>query len=229
MRLPAATTSTSLSYQYYPLTTGRHCPILLKNGRKRAAIRKFFRGSGPVTSNHAAPTAIAALDELHTSKSYETLYEHLAARDDAAELHLAWRFARAHHDLADSLPEADKGRKEALLRAGLAVAEAALARAEEGDAESALCHKAPRRDWVGILLGALGTYLPTKEKVANSFRIRDALQTAAEMRPADGSVQLALGEWCFKVAGIGWVEANAAKLLFGQAPESTYAEARSRL
>jgi len=163
---------------------------------------------------------VEALDELHTSKSYETLYEHLAARDDAAELHLAWRFARAHHDLADSLPEADKGRKEALLRAGLAVAEAALARAEEGDAESALCHK-----WVGILLGALGTYLPTKEKVANSFRIRDALQTAAEMRPADGSVQLALGEWCFKVAGIGWVEANAAKLLFGQAPESTYAEA----
>lgn len=49
------------------------------------------------------------------------------------------------------------------------------------------------------MLGALGTYLPTKEKVANSFRIRDALQTAAEMRPADGSVQLALGEWCFKV------------------------------
>ena len=119
------------------------------------------------------------------------------------------------------------------------------------------------------MLGALGSYLPTKEKVANSFRIRDALQTAAEMRPADGSVQLALGEWCFKVrsaaagqerergsfshlhidaqipspkvgthsdptrtpqvAGIGWVEANAAKLLFGQAPESTYAEARSRL
>ena len=128
------------------------------------------------------------------------------------------------------------------------------------------------------MLGALGTYLPTKEKVANSFRIRDALQTAAEMRPADGSVQLALGEWFFKVrsaaagqerervgrrvlycpaalgvshvgaripspkvgthsdptrtpqvAGIGWVEANAAKLLFGQAPESTYAEARSRL
>jgi len=32
-----------------------------------------------------------------------------------------------------------------------------------------------------------------------------------------------------QVAGIGWVEANAAKLLFGQAPESTYAEARSRL
>jgi hypothetical protein len=86
--------------------------------------------------------------------------------------------------------------------------------------ECALCYK-----WVGILLGALGTYLPPKEKVANAFRIRDSLQAAAVARPEDGSVMLALGEWCFKVAGIGWVEANAAKLLFGQAPSSSYAEA----
>lgn len=89
-----------------------------------------------------------------------------------------------------------------------------------GSQECALCHK-----WVGILLGALGTYLPPKEKVANAFRIRDSLQAAAAARPEDGSVMLALGEWCFKVAGIGWVEANAAKLLFGQAPSSSYAEA----
>ena len=70
------------------------------------------------------------------------------------------------------------------------------------------------------MLGALGTYLPTKEKVANSFRIRDALQTAAEMRPADGSVQLALGEWCFKVRSAaageeserGWADGSSTAL-----------------
>jgi len=160
------------------------------------------------------------LDALHASRSFDTLFQKLSERDDTTELALAWRFARAHHDLADSLPESEKARKEQLIRAGLEVAEDALARAEECEEECALCYK-----WVGILLGALGSYLPPKEKVANAFRIKQSLEAAAAARPNDSSVMLALGEWCFKVAGIGWVEANAAKMLFGQAPQSTYDEA----
>lgn len=61
--------------------------------------------------------------------------------------------------------------------------------------------------------------------MANSYKIKDALVTAAELLPEDASVQTAIGQWCLKVAGISWVERNAAKLLFGSPPESSYEEA----
>jgi hypothetical protein len=76
---------------------------------------------------------IDELDSLHASKRFEELFNLLEARDDSDHLALAWRFARAHHDLADSLPAVEKARKEQLIRAGLAVAEDALGRADECD------------------------------------------------------------------------------------------------
>ena len=83
-------------------------------------------------------------------------------------------------------PQADKGRKEALLRAGLAVAEAALARAEEGDAESALCHKAPRRDVAEIRRDASGAEI-VSTVVARCQQLRHnnfaAALAAALLRP----------------------------------------------
>ena len=62
-------------------------------------------------------------------------------------------------------------------------------------------------------------------QVANSFKIKDSLEAASALLPADSSVQTALGQWCFKVAGISWVERSAASLLFGSPPESSFEEA----
>ena len=64
-----------------------------------------------------------------------------------------------------------------------------------------------------------------EEKIANSFVVKESLEGAAEQLPDDSSVQTALGQWCFKVAGISWIERNIAKALFGAPPESTYEEA----
>jgi len=132
---------------------------------------------------------------------------------DVSDEDLAWRVARAHHDMAEETV-GDDGKREQLLRDGLAIAEAAKATG------SGYALK-----WYAILLGRLGDFLPTKEKVANSFKIKEALEAAAELLPDDSSVQTALGQWAYKVAGISWVERNAAKLLFGSPPESSYDEA----
>lgn len=61
----------------------------------------------------------------------------------------------------------------------------------------------------------------------SSFKIKEALDAAAKRMPEDSSLQTALGQWCLKVAGISWVERQAAKLLFGTPPESSYEEALS--
>lgn len=157
---------------------------------------------------------ISRADALHAANEAQELFDMLQAAD-TSDLELAWRVCRAHHDLAEELLS-DPTRREKLLRDGFALAESTL----EAHPESG-----PVLKWYAILLGRLGDFLPTKEKVANSYKIKDSLVAAASKMPEDSSVQTALGQWCAKVAGISWVERQAASLLFGSPPQSSYEEA----
>ena len=161
-----------------------------------------------------APAAvIERADALHAESKVNELFELLSGADSSDD-ELAWRIARAHHDLAEE-NVSDPARREQLLRDGLAIAEASKNR----------CNSGPALKWYAILLGRLGDFLPTKEKVANSFLVKESLDGAAGLLADDSSVQTALGQWCFKVAGISWIERNVAKALFGAPPESSFAEA----
>ena len=161
----------------------------------------------------AGDDLISRADELHGSNQVQELFD-LLSGEDTSEDEVAWRIARAHHDLAEETV-GDDARKEQLLRDGLAIAETAKDSSGSGYSLK----------WYAILLGRLGDFLPTKEKVANSYKIKESLEASAVLLPEDSSVQTALGQWCYKVAGISWVERNAAKLLFGAPPESSYEEA----
>lgn len=91
---------------------------------------------------------------------------------DTSDVDLAWRLCRAHHDLAEETLQ-DPSRREQLLRDGLALAETTL----QSHPDSG-----PVLKWYGILLGRLGDFLPTKEKVAklvthdlNCLRVRASI------------------------------------------------------
>jgi hypothetical protein len=180
--------------------------------------------SAPVAAGASGPAELLAeADTLHAAAEFDAL---LAKLQSAAELdgggapdvELAWRLARAHHDVADGLKAGarDEARREALVRAGLAVVE----RARAAYPDVGMCHK-----WYGILLGTLGDFLDTKTKIGNSREIKAALDAAAAALPDDGSVQLALGQWSLKIASISFVERQVAKALFGEPPSATLADA----
>ena len=156
---------------------------------------------------------IEQADALHAANNVDELFALLSTADTSDD-DIAWRVARAYHDKAEDTV-GDDATRERLLREGLAIADAARQRTESGYALK----------WYAILLGRLGDFLPTKEKVGNSFKIKESLEGAAALLPEDSSIQTALGQWCYKVASISWVERNAAKLLFGSPPESSYEEA----
>lgn len=170
--------------------------------RLRNKLRKNKENEAD-TSNTAAAVAtleapaaveeeslIARADALHAAKDVQGLFDLLSGEDPTSDDELAWRIARAHHDLAEEIV-GDDSRKEQLVRDGLAIAEAAKDASGSGFALK----------WYAILLGRLGDFLPTKEKVANSFKIKEALEASAALLPEDPSVQTALGQWCYKVAG----------------------------
>ena len=80
--------------------------------------------------------------------------------------------------------------------------------------------------WLGVMLGSVGDFQTTKEKIQNSYKVREALDAAYLLRPDDATVALALGQWCLKVAGVSFVERGLARAIFGGSPpEATYAEA----
>ena len=71
------------------------------------------------------------------------------------------------------------------------------------------------RRWYAILLGSVGDYITTKEKIKNSATIKKSLDIAEAQLPDDPTVALALGQWAFKVASVSFLERQIAKAIFG--------------
>ena len=164
---------------------------------------------------------IERFDRLHASPLDRTdeLLKGLrdASRDtNAVDVDVEWRYARACLDAANALPEKDP-KREGLTFEGLRAAERAAALAPD----DGLAQK-----WLGVMLGSVGDFQTTKEKIQNSYKVREALDAAYKLRPDDATVALALGQWCLKVAGVSFVERGLARAIFGGSPpEATYAEA----
>ena len=164
---------------------------------------------------------IERFDRLHASPLDRTdeLLKLLrdASRDtNAVDVDVEWRYARACLDASNALPEKDP-KREGLTFEGLRAAERAAALAPD----DGLAQK-----WLGVMLGSVGDFQTTKEKIQNSYKVREALDAAYALRPDDATVALALGQWCLKVAGVSFVERGLARAIFGGSPpEATYAEA----
>lgn len=132
-------------------------------------------------------------------------------------LELLWRKARAFFDASEQLPVGDKKGKEKHLRDGVEVAEKLL---ELADDEYWPAHK-----WFAVLKSGLSTHLPTKEKVANAYLIREHADRVLELHPEDTTTTHLIGRWCFNVASVGWMERKVAQVVFATPPESSYDEA----
>lgn len=87
-------------------------------------------------------------------------------------------------------------------------------RTRSDEAEGSLPPNGLGHKWVGILLGRTGDFIPTKEKIANAFTIKDCFVKALEQNPSDPTLYHCLGQWCYTVASVSWLEKKAASLLF---------------
>eukprot|EP00030_Apusomonadida_sp_AF-17_P001178 a180301_55.p2 GENE.a180301_55~~a180301_55.p2 ORF type:complete len:256 (-),score=108.47 a180301_55:67-807(-) len=171
----------------------------------------------------------ANLDALYDAGDYARLYALLepeicvvtqaqldAGESDSEEdIELCWRLARVCYAL-HSENAGDKTKAEGYIRYGLNVINMAL----RLDPNHWACYK-----WKAILLGALGAFVGTTEKIGYAFQIREHADKANELKPNDPATLYLIGRWCYDVASIGWISRQAAKALFATPPESTYDEA----
>lgn len=139
-----------------------------------------------------------------------------AMKEHGSSPEILWRFARACYLQGEE--KDDKEWKQEHFDKGLTHAKRCL----ELEPKNGQGNK-----WMGILLANMGAFFPTKQKIANSFIIRDAFKLALEADPTDPSVFHCLGKWCFNVANISRVERMAASVIFTRPPEATFEEAEA--
>ena len=163
---------------------------------------------------------IKAADEFHDTNKIQENYDILAElhKEGESNPELLWRLARASYDLAcetENKEEAQKLTEKAI---------ELINQAKEKMPDSSIIPK-----WEGILLGKMGDFLSTKEKIANAYTIRDLFKKAIELNPKDATSQFCMAKWCWSILQIGWMERQAASLLFGTPPSSTYEECEQYL
>eukprot|EP01137_Pigoraptor_chileana_P037483 Opistho-2@34634 len=137
----------------------------------------------------------------------------LAQYSDSGEI--AWRLARAKHELALD-PATSNDAKKKLVYDAHALAKRAI----EIDGSNFACHK-----WFAITLSDVGDFEGVKVKIGNAFVIRDHFVKAIELNPKDPTSRHLLGLWCFTFAEMPWYQQKVAAALFATPPKSTYDEA----
>lgn len=163
---------------------------------------------------------IKEADELHKTNKFEENYKLLSSIYEKGERdpQLLWRLGRANYDMA--INAAEKADNEKFTNAGLEL----VSEAKEKLPDEFASHK-----WFGILLGQKGDFVATKEKIANAYIIRDSFKKAVELNAQDPTSYYCLAKWCWGVLQVGWMERQAASLLFGTPPTSTYEECEEYL
>jgi tetratricopeptide (TPR) repeat protein len=146
---------------------------------------------------------------------------------------LLWRTARACHDvkkriIADKIAPQDVLGPEGKPFADKASAVKFLAtRAHELATEAV--RRAPSdfavQKWAGIALAGIGDIVGTKAKIGNAFTVREHFARAVELNPRDATSKYLLGQWCYDVASVSWLERRAAAAIFNTPPTCSFEEA----
>ena len=97
----------------------------LRNRQQKDSSEEEVAPSSAVEAvSESSDSLVDRADALHASKDVQAMFD-LLAGEDMSDDEIAWRAARAHHDLAEEVV-GDDSRKEQLLRDGVQIAETAM-------------------------------------------------------------------------------------------------------
>jgi hypothetical protein len=114
----------------------------------------------------------------------------------------------------------DRPKRESLLRKAYADAQESVRRAPRVSNEYL---------WLANAAGRLAQTVSSKERIALAKVVKENAEKAIALDPSNGPAHMTLGAWHFYVADISWVERNAAKAIFGELPDASYATAVTHL
>ncbi len=155
-------------------------------------------------------------DALHELDDFSGNFELLKEAEglEAENFEVVWRLARAHFDFFDNSEDENVISENA--HAGLDYAKKAL----EMDESRAESHK-----WYGILIGQVGILEGTKQKILNSYEVKEHTLKAIELDPEDDGNFHVMGRWHHTLADLSWFERKIAGLIYAKPPKASFDEA----
>jgi len=159
---------------------------------------------------------ISNSDVKHEADDYSATFELLKQAEEleANNFEVLWRLARVHFDFSDNSEDETVISDNFYL--GLDYARKAL----ELDDSRAEGHK-----WYGILIGKVGELEGTKQKILNSYEVKDHTLKAIELDPEDDGNFHVMGRWHYTLADLSWVERKIAGLIYAKPPQASFEEA----
>ena len=136
--------------------------------------------------------------------------------NDKDNVEILWRIAQAHFDIADQSEDKDVQKKH--FYSGFKSAEKAV-KIDPNNARA--------NHWYATLIGKIGMLEGNKQKIKNSYKVKEYALKSLEIDPNyDGSNHL-LGRWHYEIASLSWPERKIASLIYSKPPNGSFERAIS--
>jgi len=169
----------------------------------------------------AEDTDIGALlqktDDLNDANDYDVALETALKADqlEPENPEVLWRVARAYFNVADQAPD-DEQLQIDNMYPGFEMAKTCVELAPD---------IAEGHQYYAILIGRIGEIEGTKQKIENSYAVREHTLIAIDLDPENDSNYHVMGRWHFTLADLSWVERKIASLIYATPPEASFEEA----
>lgn len=160
---------------------------------------------------------INKIDQFDDAKNFQSALELMKKNegnytDDADFL---WRMARGYFAIGDQHQDDEQIQKDNYYP-GLEKAKLAL----ELNPNIAGPHQ-----YYAILIGKVGELEGTKQKIINSYEVKEHCLKAIELDPENDSNYHVMGRWNYTLSDLSWVEKKVAEMIYSKLPDASFEEA----
>uniref|UniRef100_A0A1B6BYE1 Regulator of microtubule dynamics protein 1 n=1 Tax=Clastoptera arizonana TaxID=38151 RepID=A0A1B6BYE1_9HEMI len=134
---------------------------------------------------------------------------------DTKNVEILWRLVRAEYNLSQEQSTSEAERKSLIFDAYTIILEAL-----EIDDNHYATHK-----WMAVLLDARSAYDGLKARITQLERVKSHMMRAAELNPKDATTLYMIGNWCYQIADMPWIQRKIAATIFVAPPTSSFEEA----
>jgi len=156
-------------------------------------------------------------EKLHDAKDYQGTMAKLqeAEKLDKDNPEILWKVARAYFDFADQDPENLELQKKNIYP-GFEYAKRCVEIAP---------NIAGGHQYYAILIGRIGEIEGTKQKITNSYAVKEHTLKAIELDPTEDSNYHVMGRWHYALADLSWVERQIASVIYAKPPAASFESA----
>jgi predicted Zn-dependent protease len=156
-------------------------------------------------------------EKFHEAKNYQATMAKLreAEKIEPENPEVLWKIARAYFDFADQQPDNLEVQKKNVYP-GFEYAKKCVEKYPQ---------VAGGHQYYAILIGRIGEIEGTKQKITNSYAVREHTLKAIELDPIEDANYHVMGRWHFALADLSWAERQIASLIYAKPPEASFAEA----